>query len=68
MNMRRRSWTNSEQVSAKRLLPPIIDGTRVSHPLSRCSGGGDGLDAGTPVNLGYLDVMCTGLGGGLFRS
>ena len=25
-----------------------------------------GLAAGTPVVLGYVDVVCTGLGGGLF--
>ena len=25
-----------------------------------------GLKAGTPITLGYVDVICTGLGGGLF--
>jgi erythritol kinase len=51
---------------AKRLLPPIIDGTQDSHPLTAEAAQLTGLNAGTPVNLGYLDVVCTGLGGGLF--
>ena len=25
-----------------------------------------GLKAGTPITLGYVDVLCTGLGGGLY--
>ena len=50
----------------KRLLPPIVDGTRVSHPMSEEAAKTTGLAAGTPVNLGFLDVVCTGLGGGLF--
>ncbi len=50
----------------RRLLPPIVDGTMVSHGLSERAAAETGLPAGTPVNLGYVDVVCTGLGGGLF--
>lgn len=51
---------------ARRLLPPIIDGTTTSHPLSAQAAAATGLKAGTPVTLGFVDVVCTGLGGGLF--
>jgi erythritol kinase len=51
---------------AKRLLPPIVDGTQQSHGLSLDAAQAIGLAAGTPVVLGYVDVVCTGLGGGLF--
>lgn len=51
---------------AKRLLPEIVDGTETSHPLSEAAAELSGLTAGTPVVLGYVDVVCTGLGGGLF--
>jgi erythritol kinase (D-erythritol 1-phosphate-forming) len=50
---------------AKRLLPEIVDGTGQSHGLSPASAAASGLAAGTPVVLGYVDVVCTGLGGGL---
>lgn len=51
---------------AKRLLPPIVEGTEVAHPLSPDAATLTGLRAGTPVTLGYVDVLCTGVGGGLF--
>jgi erythritol kinase len=51
---------------AKRLLPPIIEGTEQSHGLSLEAASATGLAAGTPVVLGYVDVVCTALGGGLF--
>jgi erythritol kinase (D-erythritol 1-phosphate-forming) len=51
---------------AKRLLPPIIEGTEVANGLSAEAASLTGLKAGTPVTLGYVDVVCTGLGGGLF--
>lgn len=51
---------------AKRLLPPIIEGTETAHGLSPEAARLTGLKAGTPVTLGYVDVICTGLGGGLF--
>jgi erythritol kinase (D-erythritol 1-phosphate-forming) len=52
--------------TAKRLLPPIIDGTLNAGALSVQAAALSGLSAGTPVCLGYVDVVCTGLGGGLF--
>jgi erythritol kinase len=48
------------------LLPPITDGTLHTHPLSDVAADITGLLAGTPVVLGYVDVMCTALGGGLY--
>ena len=51
---------------AKRLLPPTIEGTEISNGLSAEAAQLSGLRAGTPVTLGYVDVVCTGLGGGLF--
>lgn len=50
----------------KHLLPPILEGTTQSHPLSQQAATECGLHAGTPVILGYVDVMCTALGGGLY--
>lgn len=51
---------------AKRLLPEIVEGTETSHPLSPQAAAVIGLKVGTPVVLGYLDVVCTGVGGGLY--
>jgi erythritol kinase (D-erythritol 1-phosphate-forming) len=51
---------------AKRLLPPIVEGTAHADPLSAEAASLTGLSAGTPITLGYVDVICTGLGGGLF--
>jgi erythritol kinase (D-erythritol 1-phosphate-forming) len=51
---------------AKRLLPDIVEGTEVAHGLSPAAAQLAGLKAGTPVVLGYVDVVCTGVGGGLF--
>ena len=48
----------------RHLLPEMIDGTERSDPLSAVED--TGLPDGTPVVLGYLDVMCTALGGGLY--
>jgi erythritol kinase (D-erythritol 1-phosphate-forming) len=50
----------------RRLLPPMLDGTATTHPLTREAADATGLLAGTPVSLGFLDVVCTALGGGLF--
>ena len=50
----------------KQLLPPIVDGATTSHPLSAHVASAIGLKAGTPVVLGYVDVVCTGIGGGLY--
>jgi erythritol kinase (D-erythritol 1-phosphate-forming) len=51
---------------AKRLLTPMLDGTTHSGKLSEAAATATGLNAGTPICLGYVDVLCTGLGGGLF--
>jgi erythritol kinase len=51
---------------AKRLLPEIVEGTEVQHGLSAEAAALTGLKAGTPVTLGYVDVVCTGVGGGLY--
>lgn len=49
-----------------RLLPPILDGTEAHHGLGKEAASETGLSAGIPVVLGYVDVICTGLGGGLY--
>lgn len=48
----------------RHLLPPICDGATTLHSLSTEAAGACGLLAGTPVSLGYVDVICTTLGGG----
>ncbi len=53
--------------SCKRLLPPIVDGASQSYPLSPDAAALTGLLAGTPVVLGYVDVICTALGAGLYE-
>ncbi len=50
----------------KRLLPEMVEGTEVAGHLTREAALATGLRAGTPIVLGYVDVLCTGLGGGLF--
>lgn len=49
----------------RRLLPPIVDGVATTHPLSAAAAAAIGLKAGTPVSLGYVDVVCTALGAGI---
>jgi erythritol kinase (D-erythritol 1-phosphate-forming) len=51
---------------AKRLLPEIVDGVAHTHPLTDAAAKLTGLKPGLPVCLGYVDVICSGLGGGLF--
>jgi erythritol kinase (D-erythritol 1-phosphate-forming) len=48
------------------LLPPMLDGSEATHPLTAEAARATGLRPGTPVSLGFLDVLCTGLGGGLY--
>ncbi len=52
----------------RRLLPEILDGSRVTHGMSDAAAAVTGLRKGTPVTLGYLDVPCTALGGGIHAS
>lgn len=49
----------------RNLLPEIIDGTEVTHPLSADAASATGLLAGTPVSLGYVDMVMTALGAGV---
>lgn len=52
--------------SHRRLLPPMLEGTTDHHPLSRTAASETGLLEGTPVVLGYVDMVCTALGAGLY--
>ncbi|MCC3745525.1 carbohydrate kinase [Rouxiella badensis] len=47
------------------LLPEIVEGTQVTHPLMPEAAEATGLLAGTPVCLGYVDMVMTGLGAGV---
>ena len=49
----------------RRLLPPMLDGAKKTHPLSESVASATGLLSGTPVSLGGVDVVCTALGGGV---
>lgn len=49
----------------RHLLPPIFDGSQTTHPLTDAAARQTGLRAGTPVSLGYVDVVCTALGAGI---
>ena len=48
------------------LLPPIVDGTQVTHPLTAEAAAATGLRAGTPVSLAYVDMAMTALGAGVY--
>ena len=50
----------------RRLLPPIVDGAAAHHPLSDEAARATSLLPGTPVVLASVDIVCTGLGAGLF--
>ncbi|EFO32023.1 xylulose kinase [Roseibium sp. TrichSKD4] len=50
----------------KHILPPILDGTTTAHGLSAKAASQTGLPQGLPVSLGLVDVMCCGLGAGLY--
>lgn len=47
------------------LLPQIVDGTMTTHPLGAEAAAETGLLAGTPVSLGYVDMVMTALGAGV---
>ena len=49
----------------KRLLPPILDGSMQTHPLTAEAARATGLPQGLPVSLGYVDVVCTAVGAGV---
>lgn len=50
----------------RRLLPPMLEGTTDHHPLSPSAARETGLLEGTPVVLGYVDMVSTALGAGLY--
>lgn len=52
-------------IAQRHLLPEIVDGSQTTHALSRRAAGETGLLAGTPVSLGYVDVVCTAMGAGI---
>ena len=51
----------------RHLLPAMVDGSRTTHPLSAAGARAIGLPQGLPVSLGYVDVVCTALGVGLYE-
>jgi erythritol kinase len=50
----------------RHLLPPVVDGTRLSHPLAAEAARVLGLKPGLPVVLGYVDIVSSALGAGVF--
>lgn len=50
----------------RHLLPPMVDGTLQSHPLTAAAARATGLPPGLPVVLGYVDFICTTLAVGMF--
>ncbi|MDZ5453376.1 FGGY-family carbohydrate kinase [Labrys sp. ZIDIC5] len=48
------------------LLPEIIDGSQVTHALTARAAEQTGLLAGTPVSLGYVDMVMAALGAGVY--
>lgn len=52
--------------SYRHLLPEIVDGTQLTHPLSARAAKETGLLAGTPVSLGFVDMVMTALGAGVY--
>ncbi|SNS24704.1 FGGY-family carbohydrate kinase [Antarctobacter heliothermus] len=51
--------------SRRHLLPDILDGSQETRPLSPSAAAQTGLLAGTPVSLGYVDMVMTALGAGV---
>ena len=45
----------------------MLEGTGSTHPLTAAAAAATGLPEGLPVVLGYLDVLCTALGGGIYE-
>lgn len=52
--------------NTKQLLTPVVDGTRDCGRLTEAAAKVTNLKVGTPICLGFVDYVCTGLGGGLF--
>lgn len=47
------------------LLPEIIDGSKITHPLTQAAAEATGLLTGTPVSLAYVDMAMTAFGAGV---
>lgn len=65
---RRYSETVIEALGLERrrhLLPQILDGAQQTLPLTAAAAEATGLRAGTPVSLGYVDMVMTALGAGV---
>ncbi|MEA2782970.1 MAG: hypothetical protein QOK29_4514 [Rhodospirillaceae bacterium] len=56
-----------ELTGRRNLLPEMVEGSRQTHPLGPEAARVTGLPAGLPVSLGYVDVVCTALGAGLYE-
>lgn len=52
--------------NTRHLLTPVVDGTKECGKLTEAAAKLTNLKVGTPICLGYVDYVCTGLGGGLF--
>ncbi len=50
----------------RHLLPEMVDGTTRHGLLTADAARATGLRAGTPVVLGYIDIVCSALGTGLY--
>ncbi|TDL79340.1 carbohydrate kinase [Palleronia sediminis] len=50
----------------RHLLPEILDGSRTVLPLTPEAAAATGLCAGTPVSLGFVDMVMTALGAGVY--
>ncbi|WP_416384399.1 FGGY-family carbohydrate kinase [Roseibium aggregatum] len=50
----------------RHLLPEIVEGTETTHGLSDAAAQATGLRVGTPVSLGYVDMVMTALGAGVY--
>ncbi|TDH39068.1 carbohydrate kinase [Pseudohoeflea suaedae] len=49
----------------RHLLPEIVDGSKQTFPLTANAARQTGLAEGTPVSLGYVDMVMTALGSGV---
>ena len=52
----------------RHLIPPVVDGVSRHAALTVEAARRTGLPAGLPVTLGYVDVICSALGGGLYSA
>ncbi len=50
----------------RHLFPEVIDGTTTTFPLTAAAAAETGLRQGTPVSLGFVDMVMTALGAGVY--